>query len=65
MKARFSLLSRLGLSIAFVIVVMSAGAAVAQSSDDGVAATAFSGVEDYLALSTSGTSIPRALARAI
>jgi hypothetical protein len=46
MKARFSLLSRFNLSIAFVVllILMSAGTALAQSSDDGVAATALSGV---------------------
>lgn len=52
MKVRFSLLSRFGLSIAFVValIFMSAGAALAQSSDDGVAATAFSGVVLLFAL---------------
>ncbi len=52
MKIRFNRLSRMGLSAAFLVVLIlsSAGMALAQSSDDGVAATALSGVVLLFAL---------------
>lgn len=50
MKARFSFLSRFGLSFALVAVLLSAVMALAQSSDDRVAGAALSGVILFVCL---------------